>query len=371
MAKKNLRNSPSPEDILASLPDAVALVDEKLCLLELNPAMEALAGRSRRRLAGKPLKALFPEDDRLPAIVERCITTGRSANDFDRPLSLPDRPSAAVWITAVPLFGEDGETVGALVVIREYGNLQTFQEKMRRADRLSSMGVLSAGLAHEIRNPLGGIKGAAQLLAKESPGALEYSEVIVKEAERIDQLLGQLLDLARPTTPSLDKVNIHKLLDDILTLQRETTAAREVFFVKNYDPSIPPLEADPSQLTQVILNLMKNAVEASPPGGTINIITRMSTDFPLPASAPGGRTIPVICLEIIDEGPGIPPAVLGSLFTPFFTTKAEGAGLGLSVANGLVERHGGMLELANGPEGGAVARCYLPVEQPAQMREAT
>jgi two-component system nitrogen regulation sensor histidine kinase GlnL len=359
----------SSEDIFATLPDAVALVDEKLSLLELNPAMEALAGRSRARLVGRPLKDLFPEDDRLPAIVERCLASGRSANDFDRPLALVDRPSAAVWITAVPLFDEAGATAGVLIVVREFGNLHTFQEQMRRADRLSSMGVLSAGLAHEIRNPLGGIKGAAQLLAKESPEALEYSEVIVREAERIDSLLGQLLDLARPTTPSLDKVNVHKLLDDILTLQREAVAAREVFFVKNYDPSIPSLEADPSQLTQVVLNLVKNAIEASPPGGTIKIITRMSTDFPLPASAPGGRTIPLICLEIVDEGPGFPAGISSRLFTPFFTTKTDGAGLGLSVAHSLMKRHGGMLELANGPEGGAVARCYLPVEQPTQMRD--
>jgi two-component system nitrogen regulation sensor histidine kinase GlnL len=370
MNHNTLRNLISTEDVFATLPDGVALVDEKLTLLEVNPAMEALAGRSRARLVGQPLKSLFPEDDRLPAMVERCLATGRSANDFDRPLTLPGRPSTSVWVTTTPVFDDKGAPAGALLIVRDFGNLHAFQEQMRRADRLSSMGVLAAGLAHEIRNPLGGIKGAAQLLAGESHSSHEYSEVIVREVERIDALLGKLLDLARPTDPSLDRLNIHQLLDDILTLQSETAAAREITVEKNYDPSIPPIEADPAQLTQVILNLVKNAHEATPSGGTIQVTTRMATDFALPAPGPGGRTIPVVCIEVADTGPGIPPGLEDRLFTPFFTTKTEGAGLGLSVANSIVERHGGRLELTNDPGGGAVARCYLPIEHPQQMREA-
>ena len=369
MDKRTSLSSFSAEDVLASLPDGVALVDAKLNLLDVNPAMEALVGRSRAFLVGQPLKALFPQDDRLPGMVERCLATGRSANDFDRPLARPGAASSAVWVSVTPLHDEDGSPQGVLVVVRDFVSLRPFQEQMRRADRFSSLGVLAAGLAHEIRNPLGGIKGSAQLLAEESPSCREYTEVIVREAERIDALLGQLLGLARPSALALDRVNIHRVLDDILTLQREAAAGRGVRFVQNYDPSIPAVEADPAQLTQVVLNLVKNALEASPPGGTVQITTRMATETVLPASAPGGRPIPMVCLEVADEGPGIPPDVQARLFTPFFTTKTDGTGLGLSVANGIVERHGGRLELANGPRGGAVARCHLPVEHPPAMRD--
>lgn len=370
MNHNTLRNLISTEDVFATLPDGVALVDDKLALLEVNPAMEALAGRSRARLVGQPLKSLFPEDERLPAMVQRCLATGRSANDFDRPLALPSRPATSVWLTTTPLLDKKGMPVGALLIIRDFGNLHAFQEQMRRADRLSSMGVLAAGLAHEIRNPLGGIKGAAQLLAGEKLSSHEYSEIIVREVERIDALLGKLLDLARPSTPSLVRINIHQLLDDILTLQSEASLARDIAVVINYDPSIPLIEADPAQLTQVILNMVKNAQEATPSGGVVQVTTRMATEFALPATTPGGRTIPFFCIEVADTGPGIPKGLEDRLFTPFFTTKTEGAGLGLSVANGIVERHGGRLELTNDPEGGAVARCYLPIDHPHQIREA-
>ena len=359
----------SAEDILATMPDGMALVDAKLTVVEVNPAMEALVGRSSSRLVGHPLKDLFPQDERLPALVERCLATGRVANDFERPLARPDQSPAAVWVTATPVLDTAGSPIGVLLVVRDFGSLHTFQEQIRRADRLSSLGVLAAGLAHEIRNPLGGIKGAAQLLAQEKPATREHTEVVVREAERIDALLSQLLTLARPTTLSLERVNIHQLLDDVLTLQRESAAGSEVSFEQRYDPSLPLLKADPAQLTQVVLNLVKNALEVSPPGGTVTITTRMATEFGLPASGPGGRVIPVVCFEVADMGPGIPPSVQARLFTPFFTTKPDGSGLGLSVANGIVERHGGRLELANAPEGGVVARCYLPVEPPPQMRE--
>ena len=283
----------SAEDILATMPDGMALVDAKLTVVEGKPAMEALVGRSSSRLVGHPLKDLFPQDERLPALVERCLTTGRVANDFERPLARPEQSPAAVWVTATPVL----DTAG------------------------------------------------------------------------FDALLSQLLTLARPTTLSLERVNNHQLLDDVLTLHRESAAGSEVSFEQRYDPSLPLLKADPAQLTQVVLNLVKNALEVSPPGGTVTITTRMATEFGLPASGPGGRVIPVVCFEVADMGPGIPPSVQARLFTPFFTTKPDGSGLGLSVANGIVERHGGRLELANAPEGGVVARCYLPVEPPTQMRE--
>ncbi len=360
----------SVEDILATMPDGMALVDVNLTLLEVNPAMEVMVGLSRSRLVGQPLKKLFPQDERLPALAELCLSTGRTANDFERPLARSGHPPETVWVTATPLLDKAGSPEGVLLVVRDFGKLHSFQEQMRRADRLSSLGVLAAGLAHEIRNPLGGIKGAAQLLAQENPSAREYVDIVVREAERIDDLMGQLLALARPTTLSLTHINIHQLLDDVLTLQRETVGGGEVRFEQLYDPSIPPLEADPDQLTQVLLNLVKNAMEVSPSGGSIKITTRMATELAIPASAPGGRAIPFVCIEVADTGPGIAPDVKERIFTPFFTTKTDGSGLGLSVANGIVEQHGGRLELTNGPEGGAVARCYLPIEQPTPMREA-
>lgn len=372
MAHDPLQPMFSAEDILATMPDGMVLVDAKLTVVDVNPALEALVGRSRSRLIGHPLKELFPQDERLPALVNRCLSSGRAASDFERPLARPGQSTAAVWVTATPVLETAGSPVGVLLVVRDFGSLPTFQEQMRRADRLSSLGVLAAGLAHEIRNPLGGIKGAAQLLAKENPATREHTGVVVREVKRIDALLSQLLTLAQPATLSLARLNIHQLLDDVLSLQRETAAGQEVRFEQRYDPSLPILEADSSQLTQVILNLVKNALEVSPPGGTVTITTRMGMEFGLPASGPDGRVIPVVCIEVADMGPGITPAVQARLFTPFFTTKPDGSGLGLSVANGIVERHGGRLELANAKEGGVVARCYLPVEPPpAQMRETT
>lgn len=172
--------------------------------------------------------------------------------------------------TTSPLMKADGDRIGTILILRDLTNIRELEDAVRQADRLSSLGALAAGLAHEIKNPLGGIKGAAQLLEMElpdNPELRDYTRVMLKEVQRVNRIVEDLLALASPRKLELSKVNLHKVLGDILLLQKRAVDGRRITFIQQFDPSIPPILADESLLTQLFLNLIKNAVEAVGDGG--------------------------------------------------------------------------------------------------------
>src|SRR6185503_8064326 len=165
---------------------------------------------------------------------------------------------------------------------RDIKRRKELEEDLKRADRLALMGTLAAGLAHEIRNPLGGIKGAAQLLRRSvdaNPTVHEFIDIMIREVDRVNQLIEQLLDLSRPAQLTLEPVNIHEILDDVLMLEGHSVGAGEIRIRNRFDPSLPPIRGDRAQLTQVFLNLVKNAFQAMDAGGVLTLPTRLETDY--------------------------------------------------------------------------------------------
>ncbi len=222
-------------------------------------------------------------------------------------------------------------------------------ERMKRADRLAAIGNLSAGLAHEIRNPLASIEGSAGILGK---GNLteeqhrEFLEIIKKECRRLNRLLGNLLDFARPPVPQRQSVILDPLLESVTRLVSHTASSKGIRIQKTVVPPDLTLNGDGEQLKQVILNLVLNAIQAMPQGGKIQLNAR-SGDSDLH-------------IEVIDEGSGVAPEDLDRIFTPFFTTRENGTGLGLAVANQIVLQHGGMLEARVKPGGGMIFTVVIP-----------
>jgi two-component system, NtrC family, nitrogen regulation sensor histidine kinase GlnL len=333
--------------VVDSLADAVVVVGVDGGVMHLNPAAEELFGRSRERAVDLPARAL-PGGAQLAVLAERArASQERQAIDFPS----PQDPGVPISVDANPFL--DGATcVGAILVLRV----------PRSTERALDFEALAAGLAHEIKNPLAGLQGSAELLAREADGrAREYAQVIAREAKRVDGLVRELLDLARPAALQTAPVNVHDVLGDVLVLARGIPGADRIAFSERYDPSLPEVQGDAEKLTQVILNLLRNAVDAVA-GRADAEITLETAVAPLRLRAASGRTRPLARISVLDNGRGIAEPMLQRLFTPFATSKPHGTGLGLAISRRIVEAHGGRIEVRNRGVGGVEANVYLPLD---------
>ncbi|MBZ5617781.1 MAG: sensor histidine kinase [Acidobacteriia bacterium] len=232
-----------------------------------------------------------------------------------------------------------------------YEKVQANFEGMKRAERLSAIGQLSAGLAHEIRNPLASISGAAAILARSQnldPKNTKCLEIITSECERLNGLLTNFLNFARPRPPRLQSVQLEPVLENVLGLASHGVRGKTVRFENKIESGLQPVECDPEQLEQVLLNLMINAIEASPDGGIVT----------LSAAAEESR----IAIGVVDQGHGVAPAHIDRLFDPFFTTKEHGTGLGLPVAHQIVRQMGGSLLAQANTDRGMTFSVVLPAK---------
>ncbi len=332
-----------------SLADAIVVVGVDGGILHLNPAAEELLGRSRERAAGLPVRAL-PGGVQLATLAERARVSQESQSSH---FPSPQDPGVPISVEATPML--DGAlSVGSVLVLRV----------PRSAERTLDFEALAAGLAHEIKNPLAGLQGSAELLAREADGvAREYAAVIAREARRVDGLVRELLDLARPAALQTAPVNIHDVLGDVLVLARGLPGADRITFVQRYDPSLPPVLGDDEKLIQVMLNLVRNAIDAVAglPEPRVVVETGVAS---IRLRAAGGRTRPLARVSILDNGPGIPEPMVQRLFTPFATSKPHGTGLGLAISRRIVEAHGGRIEVRNRSGGGAEATVFVPLDVP-------
>ena len=237
----------------------------------------------------------------------------------------------------------------AVKLSETYAQLQASIEQVRRADRLSALGELSAGLAHEIRNPLGALEGAVQILQRpELPSQTreEFAEMAGKEVGRLKSLLTQFLDFARPQPPQRIRTDPAMLLHSIASLATETAKLAQVEICVDVLET-KPIAIDSEQIRQVLLNLVLNAIQAMPDGGRIVLRSRQEDES--------------VILEVVDRGPGIAPENIERIFDPFFTTRPTGTGLGLSIAHQIVHGHGGEISVRNNPGHGATFAVALPM----------
>ena len=356
------------EDVLDSLDDAVIVVDRAGVVISVNQSAEALTGISRGAALGTNLAALLPRAEALHGLVARCLESGLSCADSDVALEARRGHRTPVSVVCSPLTRRDGAADGAVLVARDLSRLKALDADLRRADRLGAWATLAAGIAHEVKNPLGGIKGAAQLLRDEMSGRAElngvreYIDVMIREVGRIDRLLTEVLTFSEPRPPRLAPVNLNSLLDTIVLLESTTEARGQAAVVKEFDPSLPEVMADAEQLTQVFLNLVKNGFEAMAGRGTLRVVSRLDAEYRI-LSRDGGadRRTQVVAVDVSDTGPGIPAEDLPLLFTPFFTTKSRGTGLGLAVSHRIVHAHRGGMAVESAQGRGTTFTTWLPV----------
>jgi two-component system nitrogen regulation sensor histidine kinase GlnL len=351
-------------DVLASIADGVIVLDAEGTLSDLNPAAEQITGIAASQGIGLPFEELMasrPTQAWLAEIGRTALGTGvarRRSEGILRSRTGEVRVSAA----GSPVHDAQGVLRGAVIILHDLTLERALDATTQRAERLSAMGTVSLGLAHEIRNPLGGIKGAAQLLraALSDPEQIRCTEIIVREVERLDGLVEQLRTLSTPPRLQRGPVNIHRVLNDVLSLQRQAPSFGTIDLRIEFDPSLPAVHGDSAQLTQVFLNLFKNAVEALDGHGTLTVATRIETRYHVRRSSGRNQFLSVM---ISDDGPGIPEQDQENLFAPFFTTKARGTGLGLALCHRIVSEHGGTIANEPRPGGGARFRVTLPVSE--------
>lgn len=350
--------------VIDSVGDGVVVLDTEGVPSLINPAAEQMLGISRRQAQSSHYSVMFRTDYILLEMVEKTAATGMTISDHENIVLKRGGHLTPISATTSPLVLNDGRTIGTIVVLRDLSNVRELEDAVRHADRLSTIGTLAAGLAHEIKNPLGGIKGAAQLLERELPrdsDLREYTGVMVREVQRVNRIVEELLDLATPRRLQLAPVNLHRVLGDIILLQKGSPDKKKVRFHQHFDPSIPAILADEALLIQLFLNLVKNAVEAVPDQGNITVISRVWTDYSM--TQKGERRSQMVAVEVCDDGPGIAKEEVEKIFTPFFTTKTTGTGLGLALCHKIVSEHRGLIKVDSAPGHGTRFSVILPLIQ--------
>lgn len=341
--------------ILDNLTTAVLLLEPDLRISYINPAAEAVFAVSARHARGMALGDLVAAVPEFESGLHRALAGGYPHTERELRLTVSDARVITVDCTVTPLV-EPGHATALLVEMLQVDRHLRIAREEHLLARQQATRALIRGLAHEIKNPLGGLRGAAQLLERElpDPALKEYTRIIIEEADRLRNLMDRML--GPNTLPHKRDISIHQVLEHVHNLVR-AEAPPGVRLLRDYDPSIPAVPADPEQLIQAVLNVVRNAVQALGGEGEIILRTRAQRQITI-----GHKRHKLVArIDIIDNGPGIPPDMLENIFYPMITGRPEGAGLGLSIAQSLVNRHGGLIECASCP-GRTVFTLLLPLE---------
>lgn len=355
--------------LLENLTTAVLVLDPMLGVSYLNPAAEALLDCSQARIAGQPLGGLFaPGFNKLPGL-EQQIHSGLPSTRRAIEMPLAGGKQVTVDLVITPLesaheTASNSDPIEPAFMLLEFHSLDRILQISREETQLSSHSKsrsLIRGLAHEIKNPLGGLRGAAQLLDKElqDPSLSEYTHVIIEEADRLRNLVDKLLGPNQAMV--IKSVNVHEILERVCTLiNAENNSAIEI--IRDYDPSIPDIQADSERCIQAVLNIMRNAwqaLESMEPGhqGKIRLTTRVVRQFTI---GPARHSL-VAKVDIQDNGPGIDPELLPTVFYPMISGRPDGTGLGLSLSQSIAHQHQGLIECQSKP-GETIFSFYLPLE---------
>ncbi|ACR11822.1 nitrogen regulation protein NR(II) [Teredinibacter turnerae] len=349
-------NSNSYQNILDSLLTAIILVDHNLTVVHMNASAEMNLGVSGEKMSGRSIHACFSASDGTPMSLEEALRNNRNFTKRKASWKLHNNQTIMVDYSVIP-----SHEMNHMVI--EFQPLDRLLKISREEAMLASQETtrnLIRGMAHEIKNPLGGIRGAAQLLARElhHEELEEYTRIIIDETDRLRNLVDRMLG---PHKSSERKpTNIHEVLEHVHSVIKAEVGS-QITIKRDYDPSIPPLTADRAQLIQAVLNIGRNAMQSLLENGTANpqiaFRTRVQRRYTI------GRTHHplVVKISITDNGPGIPPELIEDIFFPMITGRANGSGLGLAIAQNLVNLHKGIIECAS-RKGKTEFTIYLPLD---------
>lgn len=344
------------QDIIDNISSGIIGLDADYRVRLINPSAEALLQLSEARILGQMICELETHDVPWRATLDQVSEEGRAI--VRRSLSLETRDGKPSFADMVITPMQDVADLAFLVELQPVDRLLRINREENFMSAQQTTQTVVRGLAHEIKNPLGGIRGAAQLLERELPdGSLhEYTGIIIQEADRLRDLVDRLLGPSKQ--PALATMNIHEVLEHVLQLAI-VEAGERLALLRDYDPSLPEIMGDRAQLIQALLNIIRNALQATErqPQCALTLRSRSQRQFTI-----GDIRHRLVCqIDVIDNGPGIPDELRETLFVPMISGRAEGTGLGLSIAQSIVHRHGGLMNYESSP-GHTCFSIYLPME---------
>ncbi len=346
------------ESIIQSIGSGIIITGIHDTVTYINKAGERILGYSKDELIGKSF-GIFSLREKQ-SMVHSLLN---NPDDLDTRkegwMRRKDKVEFPVGFTINNHLSIRGETLGKIVIFRDMTNVFKIQEEILRMDRLVSLGKLSSGIAHELRNPLAGIKTTAQALSEEmskEDSRREYLNRITKEIDRLNDLLKTFFSFAKPQKLNLIDCSVKDVINEIIPFLFKEIADQGVRFVEAYHPQLPKIKVDKNQMYQVFLNLFLNAIQAMPNGGELKIEVNPTVSY-----SQDGPSQNFIKIVISDTGKGIPPNIVHRIFDPFFTTKPKGIGLGLSITYQIIKKHGGTIKVESKLEKGTSFIINLPV----------
>jgi two-component system sensor histidine kinase PilS (NtrC family) len=276
----------------------------------------------------------------------------KTVRDLEADRVRQDGSRITVYITRAPLFDRSGAYLGSTGIVRNVTDLKEMEARLFEKERLAAVGELSARVAHEVRNPLAGIRGACEILSEGGPESDSLQEIageVLHQVDRLNATVEDLLLFARPRAPDPLPTDVREVLDHALSNLADDERTRAVKFERRYDPNLPALDLDPQQMEQVFLNLLQNAAQALDYNGTVTVATSLN-----------GTEARIV---VRDSGPGIADEVMDKLFDPFVTTRTKGTGLGLAIVKNIVQAHGGAIHVQSPRGGGAEFTVTLPLPE--------
>ncbi len=337
------------QSILRSITSGVITVGPDGSVATANPAAERMLDMSEFEMVPRPVNLLFKVDGGLSGDVSKVLAGRLPLAMRETTLMTANGQEVHVQASTSRMRAVGGTVLGAVVTLEDVSDIKALTDQLIRADRLAAMGELTAGVAHEVRNPLGVIRASVQLL--EDPDsdrvrAKEAAEVIKQEIDRLDRVIKALLDFGRPSKPTLVRADLNEVIEDVVLFTERFASRSDVTIESQLAPDLPRVLGDPDQLKQVFLNLVTNAVQAMSSGGTITLKTCAEGEY--------------VEVQVSDDGPGIAERDLPKVFDPFFTKRAEGTGLGLTIVHRIIDEHDGHIEVES-DQLGTVFTVSLPI----------
>jgi PAS domain S-box-containing protein len=339
--------------IIRDSAEGIVTLDADDRITSWNRAAERIFGWRTDEVVGMDVSRMMPDD---PSILEdrrrvgERLRAGETVRDHETTRIRKDGKPIAARISWSPLHDASGKHIGSTGIVLDVTAQREMRERLVERERLATVGEMAAHVAHEVRNPLAGVRAACEVLfTKDEPAgdAKEIGHEVLHQIDRLDETVSELLQFAAPRKIEAVATDLHGLIDRVISIFREHPASREVRLERRFAKDLPSVEIDPRQFEQVLYNLLLNAAQAFEHEGSITVATQFENE----------------CIEmrVHDTGPGLPPGAGEKIFQPFFTTRAEGTGLGLAVAKKIVLAHGGTIEASNAAAGGAEFRIKLSV----------
>jgi two-component system sensor histidine kinase HydH len=335
------------ENVVESMADGLISVNRERKIVTLNRKAAEFFGAKEEDLKSKEISKVLGID--IDNLLKK---QGGMLRDWELKVSSQYGAQIPLSLSAAPLKDENDKEMGSVLLLRDLREIRDLQERVRRSERLASLGRLAAGVAHEIRNPLSSIRGFAQFFQNRFKGQekeQEYASVMVREVDRLNRVITELLDFARPKEPHRELHSAGEILEQTLKVLESELAKKNIAVEKKLEASLPRILVDRDQLSQALLNLLLNALESMEGAGKIRI-----------SMESGGAE--VLAISISDTGRGIPKEDLERVFEPFFSTKRKGTGLGLAIVHQIVESHKGEIKVESRAGEGTTFRITLPIQ---------